>query len=268
METVYSWLLMADRTDHCVSILKCGTNMWQFKVDRSINGRRSLVFFQNQEQPAVVPERSHVADPFYGPLQQQSVHGLLEVLTAVLGPEADALMGELRSSKESDVHPSSTVLVARQVPGRLLHCGTKSARRAPTWTPSKLSSWGSWRSCPSLLALLRVASMAGSSAGAGTKGLLLSHGPLHSGGCRRTQTVKHRSPGLVLLGWWSHFPACLALLGLLDKGHWRARHPVCLPDGLNTVLQNLGFRTQDMRTLEWSRPLLTQYLRLKTEVPE
>ena len=61
--------------------------------------------FRNQEQPAVVPERSHVADALYGPLRQQGVHGLLEVLTAVPGPEADALMGELRSLKASDSDP-------------------------------------------------------------------------------------------------------------------------------------------------------------------
>ena len=45
METVHSRLLMADRKDPCVSILKWGTIMWQFKVDRSITGRRSHVFF-------------------------------------------------------------------------------------------------------------------------------------------------------------------------------------------------------------------------------
>ena len=69
--------------------------------------------------------------------------------------------------------PSSTVLVARRVPSRLLHCGAKSARRAPIWTLSTLSGWGSWRSCPSLLALCWVGSMAGSSAGTCTKGLHL-----------------------------------------------------------------------------------------------
>ena len=51
--------------------------------------------------------------------------------------------------------------VAWQVPSRLLHCGAKSARRAPTWIPSMLCGWGSWRSPVSLLALLWVGSMVG-----------------------------------------------------------------------------------------------------------
>ena len=44
IDTVHSWLLMADWTDPCVSILKCGTTMWRLRVDRSITGRRSPVF--------------------------------------------------------------------------------------------------------------------------------------------------------------------------------------------------------------------------------
>ena len=61
--------------------------------------------FRNQEHPVVEPEKSHIADPLYGPLRQQGVHGLLEVLVAVPGPETDALMGELGSLKESYAHP-------------------------------------------------------------------------------------------------------------------------------------------------------------------
>ena len=60
---------------------------------------------RHQKQPAVVPEGCHVGDPLYGPLQQQGIHGLLEVSTAVSGPEADAMMGELRSLKKCDAHP-------------------------------------------------------------------------------------------------------------------------------------------------------------------
>ena len=59
----------------------------------------------DQEQPAVVPVGCHVGDPLYGPLQQQGIHGLLKVLPAVSGPEADALMGELRSMLECNAHP-------------------------------------------------------------------------------------------------------------------------------------------------------------------
>ena len=59
----------------------------------------------DQKQSAVVPEGCNFGDPLYGPLQQQGVHGLLEVLPAVSGSEADALMGELRSLMESDAPP-------------------------------------------------------------------------------------------------------------------------------------------------------------------
>ena len=59
----------------------------------------------DQKQLALVLEGCHVGDPLYGPLQQQGIHVLLEVLPAVSGPEADALMGELRSLMESDAHP-------------------------------------------------------------------------------------------------------------------------------------------------------------------
>ena len=161
--------------------------------------------------------------------------------------------------------PSSTVLVARQVPSRLLHCGAKSAGWAPTWTLSTLSGWGIWKSLPSLFTLRRVGSMAGSSVGTSMKWLLLRHSPLHGGASRRSQSIKHRTPRLSLLGWWSHF---LALLGLLDKGHGRACHSVSLPDGPNPVLQNLGFRAHDVRTLERGHPHSIQHLRLKAKVFE
>ena len=36
MDTVLSWLLMAARTDTCVSILKCSTTRWWFNADRSM----------------------------------------------------------------------------------------------------------------------------------------------------------------------------------------------------------------------------------------
>ena len=69
--------------------------------------------------------------------------------------------------------------VAWQVHSRLLHCVAKSSRRAPTWTLSMLSGWGSWRSCPSLIALCWVRSMAGDSAGTCMKELVLKYGSLN-----------------------------------------------------------------------------------------
>ena len=59
----------------------------------------------DQEQLVVVPYGCHVGDPLYGSLQQQGIHGLMEVLTVVSGPEADALMGELRSLLECTAQP-------------------------------------------------------------------------------------------------------------------------------------------------------------------
>ena len=120
--------------------------------------------------------------------------------------------------------PSSTMPVARQVPSRLLHCGAKSARWAPTWTPSTPPGWGSWRSLLSLAALIWVGSMVGSPAGASTKGLFLCHISLYSSGCRGTKTIKDGCPGLVLPGGWCHFCACLGLFGFLNKSHGWACH--------------------------------------------
>ena len=45
METVHSWLLIVARVDAWVSILKCGTIRCWFRVERSITGCRSPVFF-------------------------------------------------------------------------------------------------------------------------------------------------------------------------------------------------------------------------------
>ena len=62
----------------------------------------------------------HVGYPLYGSLQQQGIDGLLEVLTAVSGPEADALMGELRSLLECTAYPvldnAGGPAVAQQTP--------------------------------------------------------------------------------------------------------------------------------------------------------
>ena len=104
MATVHSWLLIADRTDlsFCLEVghhhvpVQCGQVDYWTKVS---------CLFRHQEQLAVEPERSLIADPLYGPLGQQGIHSLLEILAAVPGPEADALMGELRSLKKNYAHP-------------------------------------------------------------------------------------------------------------------------------------------------------------------
>ena len=72
------------------------------KVDHRTKISRLL---GDQKQLALVSEGCHVGDPLYGPLQQQGIHVPLEVLPAVSFPEADAMMGELRSWMESDAHP-------------------------------------------------------------------------------------------------------------------------------------------------------------------
>ena len=166
--------------------------------------------------------------------------------------------------------PSSTVLVARQEPSRLLPCAAKSARRAPTCTPSTLAGWGSCSSCPSLPTLSWEWSVPGSSAGTCTKGLILSYGSQNGRSLRRTQALEHWSPRLlVLLGWGSPLRAGLVgLLGFLDKSHRWNRHPICLPDGPDPLLQNLGLRTQDMGPLERRSHHSAQNLRLETEVLE
>ena len=58
-----------------------------------------------QKQPTVETQGPHVGDTFDGPLHQQGIYGLLKVLSAVPGPETDALMGELRSLLECNAHP-------------------------------------------------------------------------------------------------------------------------------------------------------------------
>ena len=123
---------------------------------------------------------------------------------------------------------------------------------------------------PSLLALSWEGLAQGSSAGTCMKGLILGYGPLDSRGRRRTQALKHWSPSLlVLLGWGSLFRASLvALLRLLNEGNWWTRHPISLPDGPDPILENLGFRTQDKRTLERCSHHRSQNLRLETEVLE
>ena len=63
---------------------------------------------------------STIGDPLYDSLQQQGIHGLLKVLSAVSGLEADGLMGELRSMLECNAHPvldnAGGPAVAQQTP--------------------------------------------------------------------------------------------------------------------------------------------------------
>ena len=80
--------------------------------------------------------------------------------------------------------PSSTMPVARQLPSRLCQCRAKSARRTPTWDPSALPGCGRRRSFARLLAHVIVGSLAGSPAGASSKGQFLSHSSLSHGGRR------------------------------------------------------------------------------------
>ena len=74
----------------------------------------------DQEQPAVVSQGRHFGDPLYGSLHQQGIDGLLEVLPAVSGSEAAALMGELRPLLECNAHPvlhdAGGPAVAQQTP--------------------------------------------------------------------------------------------------------------------------------------------------------
>ena len=158
--------------------------------------------------------------------------------------------------------PSSTMPVARQLPSRLRQWGAKSARRAPTWDPSTLSGWGSWRSLARLLASLE-GSWTGPS-GASLKGRLLCHSPLRRGG-RGPQAVKHWRSWSRLLG-WCHFLAGLGFSLLREERQRRASHHVGLPDGTDTILKDLWFGTHHMVSLKRCRPHSSKNLGLEVEV--
>ena len=74
----------------------------------------------HQEQRTVESQGRHVGDPLVGFLHQQGIDGLLKILTAVPGPETDALMGELRPLLECNAHPvlddAGGPAVAQQTP--------------------------------------------------------------------------------------------------------------------------------------------------------
>ena len=185
----------------------------------------------NQEQPAVVPEGCHVGDPLYGPLQQQGIHGLLEVLPAVSSPEADALMGELRSLLECYAHPvldnARGPVVAQQTPpvqGKVCQASPHLGPVNAVWL-RKLQ-----KTCQT------------SSTGASTKGRLLCHCSLGRDGSRRPQTVEDWCPWRSLPG-RRRFRAWLSLTVLLGEHDWRPSHPVRLSDGSDYVLKFLGLWT-------------------------
>ena len=96
--------------------------------------------------------------------------------------------------------PSLAVLVARQVPSKLRHCGAKSARQAPTCNLSAAAGWGSWNSSPGLpvLGWNGMVMVTGSLAGTGTKGLILGDSLLNGGSClQRCQPLENWSSGLL-----------------------------------------------------------------------
>ena len=159
--------------------------------------------------------------------------------------------------------PSSTMPVARQLHSRLRQCGAKSTRRAPTWDPSMLSGCGRRRNLARLLACVGV-SMAGSPAGASSKGRLLSHSSLSRGGSRRPPVIKDWSPRSRLPGWrhfrtgldltWRCFwvkvtdePAILSACLMVRTRFWRT-----LGSGLSTWEPSNGAVLTVDRTWGWN----------------
>ena len=91
--------------------------MWRLRVDRSITGRRSPVFLGTRHNRLKKPRDFTFTRSM---AHQQGMDGLLKVLSAVPGPETDALMGELRSLLECNAHPilddAGGPAVAQQTP--------------------------------------------------------------------------------------------------------------------------------------------------------
>ena len=207
--------------------------MHGLKVDHRTKISRLL---GDEKQSAVVPKGCHVGDPLYGLFNSKASTACWRFCRLFLVRKLMHWWVSWGLWRKMMPTPSSTMPVARQVSSRLLRCGAKSARRAPTRTSSTPPGWGSGRSLPSLAALIWVGSMAGSPAGASMKGLFLCHVSLYSSGCRRTKTIKDGCPGLVLPGRWWHFHACLGFFGFLNKCHGWACHSVSLSDGPDPVL--------------------------------
>ena len=114
------------------------------------------------------------------------------------------------------------VFVGKWCPPRPRRCWWPDRCAADSYTvgqslPGEPPTLSGWKSLLSLFALQRVGSMASSSVGASTKGLLLRHGSLHIGANRRSQSIKHGTPSLSYLGWWSRFVLVLLSLGFWTK---------------------------------------------------
>ena len=191
-----------------------------------------------------------------------SIDGLLKILSAVPGPELILWWVSWGRCWNAMPTPSSTMPAARQLPSRLRQCGAKSARRVPTWDPSTLSGWGSWRSLARLLASLE-GSWTGPS-GASSKGRLLCHSPLRRGG-RGPQAVKHWRSWSRFLG-WRHLLAGLGFSLLREERQRWASHHVGLPDGTDTILKDLWFGTHHIVSLKRCRPHSSKNLGLEVEV--
>ena len=199
---------------------------------------------RHQKQPTVETQGLHVGDTLYGSLHQQGINGLLKVLSAVPGPETDALMGELRSLLEYNAHPvlddAGGPAVAQQTPP----VRGKVCQASPTWDPSTFLGCGRRRRLARLLASLE-GSWTGPS-GASSKGRLLFDRPLRCG-WRGAQPVKHGRPRSRLLG--RHLRAGLDFF-LLGESHWWACHMISLSDGPDPRLKYLWFRTNHMVTFK------------------
>ena len=127
--------------------------------------------------------------------------------------------------EELRAHPilDTTVLVARQVPSKLRHCGAKSARRAPTCNPSAVASWGSRSSYPRLPVLRWNGTLAVSLAGSDTKGLVLGDCFLNGRSCLRRIS---RTQKLWLGGssWRKQFSSCWTVLAVSPwSSVWRSQ---------------------------------------------
>ena len=233
MDTVHSWLLMAARTEPCVSILlelPCGS--WEWK------GRSSDEDLPSSWEPETVGCSTLGMSYWWPALWPTSIARhprLAGGLAGCFWSGSWWMVGQLRSLAESKTHPildnAGGPAVAQQTPP----LWAKSTRRAPTWTPSMPPGWGSCRSLLSLAALIWVGLMVGSPASASTK-WLRCHGSLSSSSCQRTKTIKNGSPGLALLGRWCHFRACLEVFGYLNKSRRWVCHSVSLTDGPDPVL--------------------------------
>ena len=154
IDTAHSWLLMADRTDPCVSILKCGTTMWRLRVDRSITGRRSPAFLGTRNNRLKKPRDLTLVPRSMAPFISKASTACWRSCRLFLVRKLMLWWVSWGRCWNAMPIPSSTMPVARQLPSRLRQCGAKSARRAPTWDPSMFLGCGRRRRLARLLASL------------------------------------------------------------------------------------------------------------------